>query len=121
MILIFIFEEKKYLFENEFQYKWSINYNNNIIGTMSLILRPEESLIFCPKDFVYESSYSASAIAYFYHEEMSNITKYDINQIEKDFISLANNRLLDVDEAYSNLYVIEKVCDDTLNQFRFIK
>lgn len=105
---MFIFEGKEFLGSTIF-YKWKIVYNNNTTGTMNLILRPGE-LELC----------SVSAIAYFYREKMINVTEDDITQIARDFVSLANNRLLDVDEVYGNLYVVEKIFnDDTLDRFRY--
>lgn len=105
---MFIFEKKELLGGAIF-YKWSIVYNDNTIGTMNLSLRPG-GLELC----------GVSATAHYYCEKMRNITEDDIKQIEKDFISLANNRLLDVDEVYSNLYVVGKrFDDDTLDRFRY--
>ena len=105
---MFVFENKEFLGGAIF-YKWSIVYNDSIIGTMNLILRPGE-LELC----------GVSAIAYFYREEMYNVTEDDITQITRDFVSLANNRLLDVDEVHGNLYVVEKIFDDdTLDRFRY--
>lgn len=105
---MFVFEKKELLGDAVF-YKWSIVYNDNIIGTMNLILRPGE-LELC----------GVSAIAYFYRKKMHNVTEDDIIQIAKDFLYLANSRLLDVDEVYSKLYVVEKIFDDdTLDRFRY--
>lgn len=105
---MFIFEKKELLGGAIF-YKWSIVYDDSIIGTMNLSLRPG-GLELC----------GVSATAHYYCEKMRNITEDDIKQIEKDFISLANNRLLDVDEVYSNLYVVGKrFDDDTLDRFRY--
>lgn len=105
---MFVFENKEFLGDTIF-YKWSIVYNDNKIGTMNLILRPGE-LELC----------GVSAIAYFYREKMKNITEDDITQITRNFVSLANNRLLDVDEVHGNLYVVEKIFDDdALDRFRY--
>lgn len=105
---MFVFENKEFLGDTIF-YKWSIVYNDNKIGTMNLILRPGE-LELC----------GVSAIAYFYREKMKNITEDDITQITRNFVSLANSRLLDVDEVHGNLYVVEKIFDDdTLDRFRY--
>lgn len=104
---MFIFKKKELLGGAIF-YKWSIVYNDNIIGTMNLILRPGE-LELC----------GVSAIAYFYREKIHNVTEDDITQIARDFVSLAKNRLLNVDEVYSNLYVVEKRYDDTIRSSNF--
>lgn len=102
---MFVFERKEFLGWT-IQYQWKIVYNDNTIGTMNLILRPEELELF-----------GVSAIAYFYREKMHNVTEDDITQIARDFVSLANNRLLDVDEVYGNLYIVEKTYD--LDLFRY--
>lgn len=104
---MFVFENKEFL-GNTIFYKWKIVYNDNTIGTMNLILRPEEL-----------EPFGVSAIAYFYREKMHNITEDDTTQIARDFVSLANNRLLDVDEVYGNLYIVEKTYDDALDRFRY--
>jgi hypothetical protein len=106
-ILMFVFKSKEFLGNTVF-YKWEIVYNDNTIGTMNLSFLPGE-LELC----------GVSATAHYYCEKMRNITESDIKQIEKDFISLANNRLLDVDEVYSNLYVVGKRFDDNLDRFRY--
>ena len=106
---MFVFERKEFLGWT-IKYQWKIVYNDSIIGTMNLILRPGE-LELC----------GVSAIAYFYREKMHNVTEDDITQIARDFVSLAKNRLLDVDEAYGNLYIVEKKYydDDALDRFRY--
>ncbi len=117
---MFVFENKEFL-GNTIFYKWKIVYNDNTIGTMNLILRPELEHEFYHNhpDLKYEFYYGVSAIAYFYREKMHNVTEDDITQIARDFVSLANNRLLDVDEVYSNLYVVEKSYDDTIRNSNF--
>ena len=114
---MFVFERKEFLGWT-IQYQWKIVYNDNTIGIMNLILRPElEHEFYYNPDLKYESYYNVSAIAYFYREEMYNVTEDDITQIARDFVSLANNRLLDVDEVYSKLYIVEKTYD--LDLFRY--
>jgi hypothetical protein len=117
---MFIFDSKEFL-GNTIFYKWEIVYNDNTIGTMNLILRPEleQEVYHNHPDFKYEFYYGVSAIAYFYREKIHNVTEDDITQIARDFVSLANNRLLDVDEVYSNLYVVEKSYDDTIRNSNF--
>lgn len=117
---MFVFENKEFL-GNTIFYKWKIVYNDNTIGTMNLILRPELEHEFYHNhpDLKYEFYYGVSAIAYFYREEMYNVTEDDTTQIARDFVSLANNRLLDVDEVYSKLYIVEKTYDDALDLFRY--
>lgn len=116
---MFVFENKEFL-GNTIFYKWKIVYNDNTIGTMKLILRPElHECYHNHPDLKYEFYYGVSAIAYFYREKIHNVTEDDITQIARDFVSLAKNRLLNVDEVYSNLYVVEKRYDDTIRSSNF--
>lgn len=116
---MFIFNNKEFL-GNTIFYKWEIVYNDNTIGTMNLILRPElEQAFYDNPGLKHEFYYGVSAIAYFYREKMHNVTEDDITQIARDFVSLANDRLLDVDEVYSNLYVVEKSFNDTIRSSNF--
>lgn len=105
---MFVFENKEFL-GNTIFYKWKIVYNDDIIGIMNLILREEFEL----------ELFGVSAIAYFYRSKMHNITENDTTQIARDFVSLANDKLLDVDEVYGNLYIVEKTFDDVLDRFRY--
>lgn len=99
-------------------YTWNIEECDRKIGSIGLRLfyGQEERLDF-DIDTLGLGSYrrelpSVSATAYLYRHEFKYISEDIITDIINDFIQLANNKLLDVEESYGNIYTVEVTFDD---------
>lgn len=100
---MFIFRDKTVYGGNEDStpfYTWSIIYDEMKIGSISLII---------------SSKGNGSVGAYLYHKEVEYMSEEDIKQIMNDFKKLANNKLLDVDEEYGHIYVVETAYSNNVN------
>lgn len=100
-MFIFISKENYGSIDSVPFYTWSINYDEDRIGTISLIIRPSDS--------------GVSVGAYLYRNRVGYIPEETIKQIMNDFKELANNKLLGVDEEYGHIYVVETVYSDATN------
>lgn len=99
-------------------YTWNIEECDRKIGSIGLRLfyGQEERLNFdidtLGLDSYHRELPSVSAAAYLYRHEFKHISEDIITDIINDFIQLANNKLLDVDEPYGNVYTVEVTFDD---------
>ena len=120
----FVFADKS-VYINDYNpsifYRWDIEECDRKIGSIGLRLfyGQEERLDF-DIDTLGLGSYrrelpSVSATAYLYRHEFKYISEDIITDIINDFIQLANNKLLDVEESYGNIYTVEVEFDDGLN------
>ena len=126
----FVFADKNVYtngYNSSIFYRWNIEECGRKIGSISLRLfyGQEERLDF-DIDTLGLGSYhrelpSVSAAAYLYRHEFKYISEDIITDIINDFIQLANNKLLDVDEPYGNIYTVEvEFGDDGLNSPRHL-
>ena len=117
----FVFADKN-VYINDYNpsifYRWNIEECDRKIGSIGLRLfyGQEERLDF-DIDTLGLGSYrrelpSVSAAAYLYRHEFKYISEDIITDIINDFIQLANNKLLDVEESYGNIYTVEVTFDD---------
>lgn len=117
----FVFADKN-VYINDYNpsifYRWDIEECDRKIGSIGLRLfyGQEERLDF-DIDTLGLGSYrrelpSVSAAAYLYRHEFKYISEDIITDIINDFIQLANNKLLDVEESYGNIYTVEVEFDD---------
>ena len=129
-MFIFVFADKNVYtngYNSSIFYRWNIEECGRKIGSISLRLfyGQEERLDF-DIDTLGLGSYhrelpSVSAAAYLYRHEFKYISEDIVADIINDFIELANNKLLDVDESYGNIYTVEVTFgDDGLNSPRHL-
>ena len=83
-------------------YHWAIIRNNIRIGTMKLLISPNEM---------------PHVKANFYSDEMIGMTQDDIDNIVNDFKRLIKERLLDIDEDYRSPYFIEVTYTDDIDLY----
>ena len=102
-------------------YTWNIEECDRKIGSIGLrLFYGQEERLDLDIDTLGLGSYrrelpSVSAAAYLYRHEFKYISEDIITDIINDFIELANNKLLDVEESYGNIYTVEVEFDDGLN------
>lgn len=95
---MFEFIRKEVMYPGHIYYIWNITRCNRVIGTIKLTMAV---------DTIDKPLLGSAITATFYSDQILDMTEDAIYSIVDDFKQLTNERLLDIDEEYSDFYFID--------------